>query len=183
MSRNKNIVEWADDRGILANSTPAMQMLKLTEELGELAAGIARNKNHMVKDAIGDCVVVLNILAEMYGLSLDDCVEHAWNEIASRKGLMANGVFIKETDLVVEEARERMRKAVEDYKQGKVVDLPVSEEEVLGIPNFNTAQVVRKLLAQHGVEPFYLMTVSEGDFDDDGNEQFVIRLLGDVTKP
>lgn len=39
-------------------------MLKLMEEFGELCGGIARNNPEMIKDAIGDCFVVLVILSK-----------------------------------------------------------------------------------------------------------------------
>lgn len=56
------IEQWAEDRNLINGSTPQKQMLKLMEEFGELCGGIARNNPEMVKDAIGDCFVVLIIL-------------------------------------------------------------------------------------------------------------------------
>lgn len=58
----KNIEQWAEDRNLINGSTPQKQMLKLMEEFGELCGGIARNNPEMIKDAIGDCFVVLTIL-------------------------------------------------------------------------------------------------------------------------
>lgn len=58
----KQIEQWAEDRNLIHGSTPQKQMLKLMEEFGELCAGIARNNLEMIKDAIGDCFVVLSIL-------------------------------------------------------------------------------------------------------------------------
>ncbi|AHG75391.1 hypothetical protein X808_8680 [Mannheimia varigena USDA-ARS-USMARC-1296] len=58
----KNIEQWAEDRNLINGSTPQKQMLKLMEEFGELCGGIARNNPEMIKDAIGDCFVVLVIL-------------------------------------------------------------------------------------------------------------------------
>lgn len=58
----KNIEQWANDRNLINGSTPQKQMLKLMEEFGELCGGIARNNPEMIKDAIGDCFVVLTIL-------------------------------------------------------------------------------------------------------------------------
>lgn len=62
------IEQWAEDRNLIKGSTPEKQMLKLMEEFGELCAGIAKNKPEMIKDAIGDCVVVLTILNKQYDL-------------------------------------------------------------------------------------------------------------------
>lgn len=58
----KNIEQWAEDRNLIKGSTPQKQMLKLMEEFGELCGGVARNNPEMIKDAIGDCFVVLVIL-------------------------------------------------------------------------------------------------------------------------
>ncbi len=71
-------------------------MLKLTEELGELAGAIAKSKEHEVVDAIGDCVVVLTILAAQSGITIEECISKAYDEIKDRKGKMVNGVFVKE---------------------------------------------------------------------------------------
>ncbi|HGO5853322.1 TPA: MazG-like family protein [Mannheimia haemolytica] len=58
----KNIEQWAEDRNLIHGSTPQKQMLKLMKEFGELCGSIARDNPEMIKDAIGDCFVVLTIL-------------------------------------------------------------------------------------------------------------------------
>ena len=90
------IRQWATDRNLIEGATRHAQMLKLTEEVGELAAGIAKSKEDEVRDAIGDCVVVLTILAAQSGLTIDECVEAAYNEIKDRKGRMVDGVFVRD---------------------------------------------------------------------------------------
>jgi len=92
----KLIEKWANDRNLIKGATPQAQMLKLTEEVGELAGGIAKNKPDVIKDSIGDCVVVLTILAAQHGLAIEDCIAAAYDEIKDRKGSMVNGVFVKE---------------------------------------------------------------------------------------
>ena len=94
----ENIEDWAHARNIIEGATPQAQMLKLTEEVGELAAGVARSDLALIKDSIGDAVVVLTILAQMYDLGLPECVKDAYEEIKDRKGKMVNGVFVKEDD-------------------------------------------------------------------------------------
>jgi hypothetical protein len=42
-------------------------------------------------------VVVLTNLAALEGLKIEDCVTSAYSVIASRKGKMENGTFVKET--------------------------------------------------------------------------------------
>lgn len=94
----KKIKEWAIDR-MLNFSDPTKQMLKLMEEVGELAQGMVKNNRAQVYDSIGDVYVVLVILSMQLGLEIEDCVQTAYDEIKNRKGKMANGVFVKEEDL------------------------------------------------------------------------------------
>ena len=54
----KQTEQWFHDKG-LADGTPAIQMLKLFEEFGELAKALDENVPAMVIDALGDMQVVL----------------------------------------------------------------------------------------------------------------------------
>lgn len=94
-----NIRGWAHQRNLIVGSTPEKQMVKLIEEVGELAAGVARNDGAKIMDGIGDAVVVLTILAEQHGVKIESCIQMAYDEIKDRKGKMINGVFVKEADL------------------------------------------------------------------------------------
>jgi NTP pyrophosphatase (non-canonical NTP hydrolase) len=87
---------WATDRNLIKGSDPKSQMLKLFEEGGELAAAIARSNSGGIVDAIGDMVVVLTILAAQLNITIETCVQIAYAEIKDRKGIMRDGVFIKE---------------------------------------------------------------------------------------
>ena len=93
------IRQWAADRNLIEGSSPEKQMLKLSEEIGELAAGLARGNDLAVIDGIGDAVVVLTILAAQKGFVIEACIDAAWQEIKDRRGRMVDGVFIKEVDL------------------------------------------------------------------------------------
>ena len=89
--------QWSSDRGIFVNGTLQTQTLKLVSEIGELADNVAKQRD--IADDIGDCLVVLNNLAVMYELSLEECLEVAYNDIKDRKGyLNGAGVFIKDSD-------------------------------------------------------------------------------------
>ncbi len=90
------IVDWAEARNLVKGATRQAQMLKMTEEIGELAGGIARGKEDVVMDSIGDCLVVLTILAEQSGLTLQQCTEAAYDEIKDRTGRMIDGVFVRD---------------------------------------------------------------------------------------
>lgn len=91
------IRKWAHDRNLIEGATSQAQTVKLFEEGGEVAAAVARGNREALKDAIGDCTVVLVILAAQNGLSFEECVLAAYNEIKDRKGRMVDGVFIRET--------------------------------------------------------------------------------------
>ena len=45
-----------------------------------------------------DSLSILNKIAELSGTTLEECVQIAYNDIKDRKGVMYNGVFIKESD-------------------------------------------------------------------------------------
>lgn len=97
-SITEKIRRWFKDRN-LDTADPKRQMLKLIEEAGELAEGLAKDRPDQVKDSIGDIYVVLTGLALQLGLDIEDCIELAYNEIKNRKGKMVDGVFVKEEDL------------------------------------------------------------------------------------
>lgn len=99
MNRLEDIRRWARDRNIILGATPQSQFVKLIEEVGELASGIAKGRHAVIVDGIGDSVVVLTILAAQCGVTIEHCIEAAWNEIKDRKGEMRNGTFVKEADL------------------------------------------------------------------------------------
>lgn len=163
------VTQWGTDRNMFAANGGMYdgQWIKLFEEAGELAMGIAKKKSAVIKDSIGDMLVVcimlqgladrdnkltmthgfnlfmqvgvhnpakpsthlyfitnelcwlsadntstnykegylqrmvshLSNIATAYGFTLNECLEHAYNEIKDRKGQMIDGVFIKEQDL------------------------------------------------------------------------------------
>ena len=93
------ISEWHESHLITVNGTSSSQMIKLMEETGELASGIARGNKDLIKDSIGDSVVVLIAIAELEGFTLEECVKHSYNEIKNRTGYLSpEGIFIKDEE-------------------------------------------------------------------------------------
>jgi NTP pyrophosphatase (non-canonical NTP hydrolase) len=90
------IEKWAHERNIINGSTRQAQLCKLIEEVGELATAINKQRFADVVDAIGDCAVVLTILAAQSQTTLEACIDRAYLEIKDRKGRMVDGVFIRE---------------------------------------------------------------------------------------
>lgn len=90
-----SIAQWHMDRQLIENSTDQAQFVKLIEECGELAGGIARGED--LRDHIGDVVVVLINIAYRNGYNLQQCMQVAYDDIKNRTGHMsAEGVFIKD---------------------------------------------------------------------------------------
>lgn len=87
-----HIRKWGLDRGI---TNKDKQLVKLMEEVGELACASLKNDRDGITDAIGDCVVVLTILADIHGLTIEDCIKKAYMEIKDRTGKTTDGVFYK----------------------------------------------------------------------------------------
>lgn len=96
MSHFDNIRRWAAARNLIQGSTPERQFVKLDEEMQELSAAIEADDGAEYIDAIGDCIVVLTIMAAQKGINVEDCIAAAWEEIKDRKGRMENGIFVKE---------------------------------------------------------------------------------------
>ena len=92
---------WAEEKGILAQATPIKQAMKTQEELTELCNAILNNDIEQIKDAIGDIMVTLIIQAKMQGITIEECLNTAYDIISKRTGQMINGQFIKDTDVLI----------------------------------------------------------------------------------
>ena len=94
------IKQWHHDRNLIDGSDDKSQFAKLIQEAGELSDSICKGKD--IKDDIGDMIVVLINIAERNDVSLTECIKTAWEDIKDRKGMMRNGVFVKQDDLIKE---------------------------------------------------------------------------------
>jgi NTP pyrophosphatase (non-canonical NTP hydrolase) len=90
------IEEWAKEKGILDKATPIKQALKTLEEITELCNAIVNNDSEEIKDAIGDIIVTLIIQAKMQGITIEECLNAAYDVISKRTGKMINGQFVKD---------------------------------------------------------------------------------------
>ncbi len=93
----ENIAQWHRDRNLIEGSTDKDQYMKLIQEAGELSDNICKGKD--IRDDIGDMMVVLINIATRNKLSMEECLQVAYDDIKHRKGKMVDGVFIKESDL------------------------------------------------------------------------------------
>jgi NTP pyrophosphatase (non-canonical NTP hydrolase) len=96
MTKHTEILEWASAKGLLKPEIYSVQFMKVSEELGELANAIIKNKRNDEIDAFGDVMITLYLLAEQRGVNLSKAVEIAYEVIKDRTGTMVNGSFIKD---------------------------------------------------------------------------------------
>lgn len=95
--------EWADERN-LKQTDPKIQWMRVTEEVGEIRDVLLKptkftEPQAALKDAIGDTLVTIIVLAHQLDLDVTECLNIAYEEIKNRKGKMVNGTFVKEEDL------------------------------------------------------------------------------------
>lgn len=95
------IIQWAEDRNMIKKDrlTVLAQFAKVSEEQGELSAGINKNDREKIEDSLGDILVTLIILSRDLNVDLLDCLKGAYGVIKDRTGKTVNGVFVKEEDL------------------------------------------------------------------------------------
>jgi NTP pyrophosphatase (non-canonical NTP hydrolase) len=91
------IIQWAEARKIIPNSTPQAQLLKAFSEMGELSDAVQKGNMEDIKDAVGDTLVCLVNMCALLDINMVNCMEIAYDQIKHRKGTMLpSGVFVKE---------------------------------------------------------------------------------------
>lgn len=87
--------EWFEKKGL---KDPVMQMVKVQEEVGELAHQISRNKLHdpETEDALGDILVTVIGMCHHLHYHPAHALGVAYNEIKNRKGKVIEGSFVKD---------------------------------------------------------------------------------------
>ncbi len=95
----KNVIDWATERGIAFSANRDKQALKVVEEVGEICDAMLKNRPNEVPKEIGDACVALTILAHQYNTTLLNCINISWDKISTRDGKTIDGSFIKREDL------------------------------------------------------------------------------------
>lgn len=95
MQFEREVIQWAQERGLVTEENAKTQLLKSFEEMGEVARAVLKNEQEELVDGLGDVLVTLIILAEIKGVKLEECLESAYNVIKHRTGKTVNGTFIK----------------------------------------------------------------------------------------
>ena len=92
-----NIIQWHKDRNLIDGSTDKDQVLKLMQELGELSDHVCKDSHTMlIADDLGDMMVVMLNIMHRNNLTIEECLDKAYNSIKDRKGKMVDGIFVKE---------------------------------------------------------------------------------------
>ncbi len=68
--------------------------MKLIQEVGELSDSVCKQQD--IRDDVGDIMVILINIVERAGISLDECLDVAYDDIKDRKGKMVDGIFVKD---------------------------------------------------------------------------------------
>lgn len=88
----------------MPDSEHKIQWMRITEEVGEIRDVLLKptkftEPQAALKDAIGDTLVTIIVLAHQLDLDVTECLSIAYEEIKNRNGKMVNGTFVKEEDL------------------------------------------------------------------------------------
>ncbi|KRN89241.1 hypothetical protein [Ligilactobacillus ceti] len=73
---------WATNQA-LNTGKPDLQLIKLTEEFGELAQGHLQADHDEIAETLGDLYIALTIYAMQQGLDIRECIKNATTELTS----------------------------------------------------------------------------------------------------
>lgn len=91
------VIQWAQDRQIIPNSTPMAQAVKTAEEVAELLKALSKGDMAEAKDAYADILITLIIGADLAGFDLVDCLNDGYEVIKNRQGFLTkDGIFVKQ---------------------------------------------------------------------------------------
>lgn len=92
------VSKWGADKGFVRPENVQAQFIKTIEETGEMAGGLLRKDGATIIDSLGDMFVTVILLSDMCGIHPAEALSFAYSEIAGRKGIEVDGVFVKAED-------------------------------------------------------------------------------------
>jgi len=95
---------WGKIRGI-EGAEPQVQFQRFLQEATEIHEALVNNDDYEFRDAIGDTIVTLIMLAGTKEYNAEDCLAEAFNVIKYRKGLNKDGSFVRYGKLSEEEQK------------------------------------------------------------------------------
>ena len=99
LTLNERTIKWGVDKNIIGpnrKGTVRAQVEKLLEEATETYDAVSFGNIDEIKDGIGDVIISATLLAQMYGLTMDECHEAALQVVEKRTGKMVDGTFVKD---------------------------------------------------------------------------------------
>ena len=81
----------------LRNNNRALNVC-LKKQVNWLCSSLSLFVTDLGSYTLGNCIGNLMQISKTLGYTLEECIQVAYNDIKDRKGIMSNGVFIKESD-------------------------------------------------------------------------------------
>lgn len=107
-----NFYAYAKNLNFISQYDIKYNVAHLGLNIGDFVSDIASNSEiSQESDAFIWCMEYLNVIALQVGSTLEECVQIAYNDIKDRKGIVYNGLFIKENDPAYQEALIKLGKA------------------------------------------------------------------------
>jgi|TARA_R110000868_G_scaffold297520_2_gene557880 NTP pyrophosphatase (non-canonical NTP hydrolase) len=113
----KLVEQWHVDRNLIDGATDKDQVLKLLQEMGELSDNVCKGKD--IRDDLGDMLVVMINIMKRNDISMEECLQVAYDDIKDRKGKMIDGIFVKEDDYWTEERVKSLDKTISEISGGR----------------------------------------------------------------
>ena len=92
----EKVKQWHVDRNLIDGANDKDQVLKLLQEMGELSDNVCKGND--IRDDLGDMLVVMINIMKRNNISMEECLQVAYDDIKDRKGKMIDGIFVKEGD-------------------------------------------------------------------------------------
>tara|TARA_B100001564_G_scaffold127381_1_gene106339 strand:+ start:190 stop:486 length:297 start_codon:yes stop_codon:yes gene_type:complete len=92
----EKVEQWHVDRNLIDGANDKDQVLKLLQEMGELSDNVCKGND--IRDDLGDMMVVMINIMKRNNISMEECLQVAYDDIKDRKGKMIDGIFVKEGD-------------------------------------------------------------------------------------
>ena len=93
----EKVEQWHVDRNLIDGANDKDQVLKLLQEMGELSDNVCKGND--IRDDLGDMMVVMINIMKRNNITMEECLQVAYDDIKDRKGKMIDGIFVKEGDI------------------------------------------------------------------------------------
>lgn len=123
------VIKWADERNMFCpkdGATVGSQFAKLMEEVGELGEGLLEEDKKKIKDAIGDCAVVLVNIAKLRNLNWSEYMTPRDNVLFSYPDIIESACHVYSgfelPDIHLEYSIDGLRCTLESFARRQDLD-------------------------------------------------------------